>query len=851
MIKKLFILLCLCCIGIGSAWGDSFSTTYSYGNKDLSVTNYTDKGDYYLVPSENDPSVATISNLFTDKEITSSVVITLNVATFGSGSNPQASNFSIYNSSDCSTSVTATQGGNLPNSSTYANVTYTVSQTNAASFTKDLAIKITKPGKQIRLKSIKVEFSYSLNTKPIGSLVISGTPNKTTFTEGDEFDPTGLIVTANYTDGTNENVTSKAEISCTPSILSLGITNVTVKASYANSNSSEYIVPVTVNPYPEKTIADFIKENGGKCYLTGFVSDIVNTTYGNFNLTDASGTIYVYGCLDTNGDSKQFSTLDVEEGDKIKVFANKYTLFNETPEAVDVRFVEEIAVQKHKINIVTPIDNGKIVADMDEAGEGMVVTLTPTPNMGYKLGAITVMDASGNEISVANNKFTMPASDVTVTASFVEKVKYTITWMANGEVFVETEVIEGEKLVKPTKNPANIGDFKFQGWIASENYYNATTAPTSYVDQTLIPESNMTICAVYAKETMMEGPASITINTETKNFPTAYGTANAFTDYTLEGYTFAIQQAYINGTKLQWRAAGNSNGTGTMYNKDAFNKIQSILIKYAEGDSNKNFTVSVGSTANPTEGTSITPKVSEMYNYTFDCSDIAPDYFVLTNGANAGYLSEIVINYIDLVSTTTDYTTSIADANMSITSAKWGTFCAPFDVELDEDVKAYTASEDNGIVKFEEVNGTIEAGTPVVVYKDVTETYTKDYSAAVEDFNETCQKDALVGVYTATSDIPATTATNQNYVLQKNAAGVGFYKANNNISLKANRCYMTLPATSGAKESFLFDEVVTGINTILNNKDKSVEGIFDLNGRRLPAPRKGVNIINGVKVIVK
>ena len=141
---------------------NNFSQTYSYG--DLTawlLTEYTDKSSYYLIPSGDKPSVATILGIFTDKTIQSDVVITLNVATFGSGTNPSASTFSIYADSDLNTSVTATQSGTLPTSSTYTNAVYTVKQDDAASLISDLAIKITKPGKQIRLKSIKIEFSYS------------------------------------------------------------------------------------------------------------------------------------------------------------------------------------------------------------------------------------------------------------------------------------------------------------------------------------------------------------------------------------------------------------------------------------------------------------------------------------------------------------------------------------------------------------------------------------------------------------------------------------------------------------------------------------------------------------------
>lgn len=138
-----------------------FSKIYSFGLEGWSLTEYTKKTDYYLVPSGSNPSVASIPSIFVGKTIKSDIVISLNVATFGSGTNPSASTFSIFNSSDCKNSVSATQSGKLPTSSTYTDVVYTVKASDAVSLTSDLAIKITKPGEQIRLKSIKVEFKYS------------------------------------------------------------------------------------------------------------------------------------------------------------------------------------------------------------------------------------------------------------------------------------------------------------------------------------------------------------------------------------------------------------------------------------------------------------------------------------------------------------------------------------------------------------------------------------------------------------------------------------------------------------------------------------------------------------------
>lgn len=140
--------------------GMHFSEEYTHGLKGWTLTEYTDKGTYYLIPKNTSPSIATIPNIFSGKSIKSDVTISLSVATYGNGDNPSSNTFSIYNSTSCENSVTASQSGSLPTSSTYTTVIYTVKKSDAASLTKDLAIKTIKTGRQIRLKSIKVEFDY-------------------------------------------------------------------------------------------------------------------------------------------------------------------------------------------------------------------------------------------------------------------------------------------------------------------------------------------------------------------------------------------------------------------------------------------------------------------------------------------------------------------------------------------------------------------------------------------------------------------------------------------------------------------------------------------------------------------
>ena len=68
--------------------------------------------------------------------------------------------------------------------------------------------------------------------------------------------------------------------------------------------------------------------------------------------------------------------------------------------------------------------NGKVTVDNTCAEEGDTVTLTVTPDKGYTLETLTVTDGSGKEVKLTEKDgkytFTMPASDVTIKATFME-----------------------------------------------------------------------------------------------------------------------------------------------------------------------------------------------------------------------------------------------------------------------------------------------------------------------------------------------------------------------------------------------------------------------------------------------
>lgn len=118
---------------------------------------------------------------------------------------------------------------------------------------------------------------------------------------------------------------------------------------------------------------------------------------------------------------------DADNGD-VAVANNKFTVVDKDV-TVTVTF-KEVSEETPAPETPKPADkyvvtvaaaeNGTVTADKSEAAEGETVTLTVKPNMGYE-GTVTVKDADNGDVTVTDNKFTMPAKAVNVTAAFTAR----------------------------------------------------------------------------------------------------------------------------------------------------------------------------------------------------------------------------------------------------------------------------------------------------------------------------------------------------------------------------------------------------------------------------------------------
>ena len=127
------------------------------------------------------------------------------------------------------------------------------------------------------------------------------------------------------------------------------------------------------------TCAEIIAGPDSKTYrVTGVVSSIANTTYGNWYLKDATGEVYIYGTLDAKGAEKNFLSLGLEVGDEVTVEGPK-TTYNGTVELVNVTVIK---INKSLIKFDGFVVNDEPTTDPLEVEGGEITALLTCKGTG-------------------------------------------------------------------------------------------------------------------------------------------------------------------------------------------------------------------------------------------------------------------------------------------------------------------------------------------------------------------------------------------------------------------------------------------------------------------------------------
>lgn len=554
-------------------------------------------------------------------------------------------------------------------------------------------------------------------------------------------------------------------------------TTVLAKATKNGMNDSE-VASKTFTKAEILTVAqarDAIDEAGGEkvlgVYAKGIVSTIVtpySSEHGNvtFNLVDNTGDEVFLQAYRCGGDDAS----KVMIGDEVVVFGDltKYKDTYEFAQGCEIVSLIHVEHQAYTLTIGTLenielfIFNDPNGTELIESGAqipwGTTIYISPDPDEGYLLDAITVTDASNENIVLMNAgagmwSFVMPESDVTINASVTAKPaspKY--TWVLADLA----DLTEDDVFVIVGNNDEN---------YAMSNDKGTTTGPSAVA------------------VTVEDG--QITSNVSDNLLWTVSSSSS--------GYTF-----YPNGDTEKWLYCTNSNNGVRVGTND--NKLFVIKDGYLYHIATKRYVGLYNS--------------ADWRCYTLGTENAFPKNI---EGQSFAFYKRVPVS-------------------VTIGEAGWASVVTPAAVAMPEGVTGYIVTDAaNGSAKLAEVSA-VPANTPILV-QGAAGTYT---------FNEATTTDPVTGNKLLASDGSIVGDAATIYVLSTGNSGVGFYLLASGTKVPANKCY--LQVRSGARSFIGFGDE-TAISTM--NHQPSTIHHYDLQGRRVLQPTKGLYIVNGKKVVIK
>ena len=196
-------------------------------------------------------------------------------------------------------------------------------------------------------------------------------------------------------------------------------------------------------PVTEKrvTVKEFLAaaENDTDYYiLSGTITSVKNTTFGNFYLMDDTGTVYIYGLCSPEGKKQYWAESGAKVGDDITVKTLRSS-FNGSPQGADAIFVELVSPGTRAF---WSFDKTSVTISADGGSQSVAVT-------------------GGNwksEVNVASDNAQFAASYADGVVTITAKANTTKD-MINGVVTVTCGTLKQEISVKQPSNSAEVKEF--------------------------------------------------------------------------------------------------------------------------------------------------------------------------------------------------------------------------------------------------------------------------------------------------------------------------------------------------------------------------------------------------------
>ena len=239
---------------------------------------------------------------------------------------------------------------------------------------------------------------------------------------------------------------------------------------------------------------------------------------------------------------------------------------------------------------------------------------------------------------------------------------------------------------------------------------------------------------------------------------------------------------------------------------------------------------------------SIPSSVTYIGDYAFDsCTDLA----TITLNSNPYIGDNAFYNIASAALVTMNLTANAAGG------AYWMTFFNDnYSFEADPNTQVFQAELDNatGALTLREIDDKIVNAKEAVILKssgNPVMTLTTTNSSDLYEYNN------LIGVNNPEGE----DNDGYFYVLNNGSKGVGFYKLADGKKLGYGKAYLSYDSSSAPELDYLEFNYgngnTTGVNEVRGQKEESSGEYYDLQGRRVAQPAKGLYIVNGKKVVIK
>lgn len=227
----------------------------------------------------------------------------------------------------------------------------------------------------------------------------------------------------------------------------------------------------------EATIAEFLDApvSSSQYYiLTGEITELANTTYGNFTLVDATGEVYVYGLTATQvtSNDKSFSSLGLKEGDTVTLCGTRDEYGGESQVGGPAYYISHEPGEEEPEEPVDP--DSPYVSN---------VTWSLGPN-SYNEEATVNGEGPVDVVKIGKSK-TKGSIDITIPSGTTQVNFYAVSW--NSETATLSFVMNGKEVASQSiaKNAGAANSQPYTFTVTESDYYTFKTPMPLPTDMTI------------------------------------------------------------------------------------------------------------------------------------------------------------------------------------------------------------------------------------------------------------------------------------------------------------------------------------------------------------------------------